>query len=99
MSYSESLRYASQVEDGIDRELREIERKQQEYEEIIEDVREEILESFSIFKKNFSSRLNDTEWSNMQEYFEDYEYEVDTVFDEVLEAYYDYIIDKYSFLV
>ena len=98
MSYSEGLKYASQVEDGIDRELREIERKQQEYEEITEDVREEILESFSIFKKNFSSRLNDTEWDYMQEYFEDYEYDVNTIFEWVLEDYYDYIVDKYDFL-
>ena len=89
--------------------LLNIERKLNEYDEIIEDVREEILESFSIFKKNFYSRLNDTEWSNMQEYFEDYEYDVDkyfedyeydvdTLLDEVLEEYYDYITSRYSFL-
>lgn len=99
MSYSEGLKYASQVEDGVDRELREIERKQQEYEEITEDVREEILESFYIFKKNFSYRLSDTEWDDMKEYFEDYEYDVDTIFDEVLEEYYDYITSRYSFLI
>ena len=99
MSYSEGLKYASQVEAGIDRELREREREQQEYEEIIEDVREEILTSFYIFKKNFKYRLNDTEWDDMQEYFEDYQYEADTIFDEVLEEYYDYIVDKYDFLV
>lgn len=99
MSYSEGLKYASQVEDGIDKELREIEIKQQEYEEIIEDVREEILTSFYIFKKNFSYRLNDTEWDGMQKYFEDYKYEVDTIFDEVLEDYYDYITSRYSFLI
>ena len=99
MSYSESLKYASQVEAGIDRELYKREKEYQEYEEMIEDIRESILTNFYFFKKRNSLRLSDTEWDDMQEYFEDYEYDEDTVFEWVLEDYYDYIVDKYSFLV
>ena len=99
MSDSEGLRYASQVEASIDRELYRKEVEQRKYEEMLEEIREEILESFYIFKKNFSYKLNDIEWNDMQEYFEEYEYEEDTIFDMVLEAYYDYITNRYSFLI
>ena len=99
MSYSEGLKYASQVEASIDRELYRKEVEQRKYEEMLEEIREEILESFYIFKKNFSYKLNDIEWNDMQEYFEEYEYEEDTIFDMVLEAYYDYITNRYSFLI
>ena len=99
MSYSEGLKYASQVEDSIDRELYRRELEQQQYEEEMEELKEEILDSFHSFKERNYNKLSENEWDELEEYIEDYIVDEDTTFDSILEQYYDYITDKYSFLV
>ena len=99
MSYSEGLKYASQVEDSIDRELYRRELEQQQYEEEMEELKEEILDSFHSFKERNYNKLSENEWDELEEYIEDYIVDEDTTFDEVLEEYYDYITSRYSFLI
>lgn len=99
MSYNEALKYASDVEKGIDRELYRRELEQQQYEEEMEELKEEILDSFHSFKERNYNKLSESEWDELEEYIEDYIVEEDTTFDSVLEQYYDYITDKFSFLV
>ena len=99
MSYSEAMRYATEFEKGRDRELYRREMEQQQYEKEIEELKEEILDSFHSFKERNYNKLSESEWDELEEYIEDYIVEEDTTFDSVLEQYYDYITDKFSFLV
>ena len=55
--------------------------------------------SFHSFKERHFNKLNENEWDDMEEYIEDYIVDENTTFDSVLEEYYDYITDKFSFLV
>lgn len=99
MSYSEAMRYATEFEKGRDRELYRRELEQQQYEEEMEELKEEIMDSFHSFKERNYNKLSESEWGELEEYIEDYIVDEDTTFDSVLEQYYDYITDKYSFLV
>ena len=99
MSYSEALKYTSEVERGVEMEIYRREMEQQKYEEEMEELREEIMDSFHSFKERNYNKLSENEWDGLEEYIEDYIVEEDTTFDSVLEQYYDYITDKFSFLV
>ena len=99
MNYSEAMKYANEVERGVEMEIYRREMEQQQYEEEMEELREEILNSFHSFKERNFNKLNETEWDDMEEYIEDYIVDEDTTFDSILEEYYDYITDKFSFLV
>ena len=99
MSYSEAMRYATEFEKGRDRELYRREMEQQQYEEELETLKEEILDSFHSFKERNYNKLSEGEWYDLEEYIEDYAVKEGTTFDNVLEQYYDYITDKFSFLV
>mgnify|MGYP003616002405 CR=1 FL=1 len=99
MSYSEAMRYATEVEKGVEMEIYRREMEQQQYEEEMEELKEEIMDSFHSFKEKNYNKLNESEWDELEEYIEDYIVEEDTTFDNVLEQYYDYITDKFSFLV
>ena len=99
MSYSEAMRYATKFEKGRDRELYRRELEQQQYEEEMEELKEEILDSFHSFKERNYNKLSENEWDELEEYIEDYIVDEDTTFDEVLEEYYDYITSRYSFLI
>ena len=99
MSYSEAMKYANEVERGVEMEIYRREMEQQQYEEEIEELKEEILDSFHSFKERNYNKLSESEWDELEEYIEDYIVEEDTTFDNVLEQYYDYITDKFSFLV
>lgn len=99
MSYSEAMKYANEVERGVEMEIYRREMEQQQYEEEMEELKEEILGSFYIFKKDFSRRLSENEWDELEEYIEDYIVDEDTTFESILEQYYDYITDKYSILL
>ena len=99
MNYSEAMKYANEVERGVEMEIYRREMEQQQYEEEMEELREEILNSFHSFKERNFNKLNETEWDDMEEYTEDYIVDEDTTFDSILEEYYDYITDKFSFLV
>ena len=57
------------------------------------------MDSFHSFKERNYNKLSENEWDELEEYIEDYIVEEDTTFDNVLEQYYDYITDKFSFLV
>lgn len=93
------MKYANEVERGVGMEIYRREMEQQQYEEEMEELREEILNSFHLFKERNFNKLNETEWDDMEEYIEDYIVDEDTTFDNVIEEYYDYITDKFSFLV
>ena len=99
MSYSEAMKYTTEVERGVEMEIYRREMEQQEYEELLENVREDMLSKLYLFKQKNKHRLNDTEWEDMEEYFEDYDYEENSDFDEILEEYYDYIVDRYSWII
>lgn len=99
MNYSEAMKYANEVERGVEMEIYRREMEQQQYEEEMEELKEEILGSFYIFKKDFSRRLSENEWDELEEYIEDYIVDEDTTFESILEQYYDYITDKYSILL
>ena len=99
MSYSEAMKYANEVERGVEMEIYRREMEQQQYEEEMEDLKDEILDSFHSFKERNYNRLSERDWYDLEEYIEDYEVEEDTTFDSVLEQYYDYITDKYSILL
>ena len=99
MNYSEAMKYANEVERGVEMEIYRREMEQQQYEEEMEELREEILNSFHSFKERNFNKLNETEWDDMEEYTEDYIVDEDTTFDSILGEYYDYITDKFSFLV
>ena len=71
--------------------------EQQQYEEEMEELKEEILDSFHSFKERHFNKLNENEWDELEEYIEDYIVDEDTTFDSILEQYYDYITDKFSF--
>ena len=73
--------------------------EQQQYEEEMEELKDEILDSFHSFKERNYNKLSENEWDELEEYIEDYIVDEDTTFDEVLEEYYDYITSRYSFLV
>ena len=93
------MRYATEFEKGRDRELYRREMEQQQYEEELDTLKEEILDSFHSFKERNYNKLSEGEWYDLEEYIEDYAVKEGTTFDSVLEQYYDYITDKYSFLV
>jgi len=99
MSYSDAMRYANEVERGVEMEIYRREMEQQEYEEEMDELREEILNSFYSFKERHFNKLNENEWDELEEYIEGYIVDEDTTFDSILEQYYDYITDKFSFLV
>lgn len=99
MSYSEAMKYANEVERGVEMEIYRREMEQQQYEEEMEELKEEILGSFYIFKEVFSRRLSENDWDELEEYIEDYIVDEDTTFESILEQYYDYITDKYSILL
>ena len=99
MSYSEALKYTSEVERGVEMEIYRREMEQQKYEEEMEELREEIMDSFHSFKERNYNKLSENEWDELEEYIEDYIVEEDTTIDNLLVQYYDYITDKFSFLV
>ena len=88
MSYSEAMKYANEEEKGIEMEIYRREMEQQQYEEEMEELKE----------RNYN-KLSESEWDELEEYIEDYIVDEDTTFDSILEQYYDYITDKFSFLV
>lgn len=51
MSYSEAMKYANEEEKGIEMEIYRREMEQQQYEEEMEELKEEILDSFHSFKE------------------------------------------------
>ena len=51
MSYSDAMRYANEVERGVEMEIYRREMEQQQYEEEMEELKEEILDSFHSFKE------------------------------------------------
>ena len=99
MSYSDAMRYANEVERGVEMEIYRREMEQQQYEEEMEELKEEILDSSHSFKERHFNKLNENEWDELEEYIEDYIVDEDTTYDSILEQYYDYITDKFSFLV
>ena len=91
MSYSEALKYSSEVERGVEMEIYRREMEQQEYEEEMEELKEEIIDSFHSFKERNYNKLSENEWDELEEYIEDYIVEEDTTFERVIEAYYECI--------
>ena len=61
MSYSDAMRYANEVERGVEMEIYRREMEQQEYEEEMEELKEEILDSFHSFKERDYNNYRDWE--------------------------------------
>ena len=68
MSYSEALKYTSEVERGVEMEIYRREMEQQKYEEEMEELREEIMDSFHSFKERNYNKLSENEWDELEEY-------------------------------
>lgn len=75
MSYSEALKYAEEVEAGIDRKLAEIEEANARYERECEETYEEIREEAKAFFNSPECRLNEIHKQAFLEYLWEYYYE------------------------
>ena len=75
MSYSEALKYAGEVEAGIDRKLVEIEEANARYERECEEAYEELREEAKVFFDSPECRLNETHKQAFLEYLWEYYYE------------------------
>ena len=56
-----------------------------------EKIKNEILERFYLSKKKNYGRLKEEDWDDIQNYIENFEYEIDTTFEYVIKAYYEFI--------
>ena len=57
MSYSEAMKYDTEVEKGVEMEIYRREMEQQQYEEEMEELKEEILDSFHSFKERHFNKF------------------------------------------
>ena len=56
-----------------------------------EKIKEDILERFYLSKNKNYGRLIEEDWDDIEEYIKKFEIELDTTFERVIEAYYEYI--------
>lgn len=75
MSYSEALKYAEEVEAGIDRELARREEADARYERECEEAYEELREEAKAFFNSPECRLNEVHKQAFLEYLWEYYYE------------------------
>lgn len=75
MSYSEALKYAEEVEAGIDRELARRDAENERYEQECEEAYEELREEAKAFFNSPECRLNEIHKQAFLEYLWEYYYE------------------------
>ena len=91
-------KYEAAASDWRDRQFDEHDRKQQEYENKCEEQWNEIMKKFKNFHKQEKDNLKSTEWSALEDYIREYPVVPETSFDDVLDDYADYLVEKYNFL-
>ena len=75
MSYSEALKYAGEVEAGIDRELARRDEEAARYERECEEAYEELRKEAKAFFESLECRLNEVHKQAFLEYLWEYYYE------------------------
>lgn len=84
MSYSENLKYASEVERGWDRRLYDLDMENAEYEEQCDYRYKELYKEL---KSRKTELFTETEYKALGEYLRDYDVTPDTDLQEVIEAF------------
>ena len=87
MSYSESLKYASEVERGWGRRLYDLEMENAEYEEQCDYRYSQLCKELKSRKAELTEDFTELEYEALGEYLRDYDVTPDTDLQEVLEAF------------
>ena len=88
MSYSENLKYASEVERGWDRRLYDLDMENAEYEEQCDYRYKELYKELKSKKTELTEEdFTETEYKALGEYLRDYDITPDTDLQEVIEAF------------
>ena len=87
MSYSENLKYASEVEKGWDRRLYDLDMENAEYEEQCDYRYKELYKELKAKKAELTEDFTELEYEALGEYLRDYDVTPDTDLQEVIEAF------------
>ena len=88
MSYSENLKYASEVERGWDRRLYDLDIENAEYEEQCDYRYKELYKELKSRKTELTEEdFTETEYKMLEDYLRDYTLAPDTELQEVIEAF------------
>lgn len=87
MSYSENLKYASEVERGWDRRLYDLDMENAEYEEQCDYRYKELYKELKSRKAELAEDFTEIEYEALGEYLRDYDVTPDTDLQEVVEAF------------
>ena len=87
MSYSENLKYASEVERGWDRRLYDLDMEKAEYEEQCDYRYKELYKELKSRKTELTEDFTELEYEALGEYLRDYDITPDTDLQEVIEAF------------
>ena len=87
MSYSEALKYASEVERGWDRRLYDLDMENAEYEEQCDYRYSQLYKELKAKKAELAEDFTEIEYEALGEYLRDYAITPDTDLREVIEAF------------
>ena len=87
MSYSENLKYASEVERGWDRRLYDLDMENAEYEEQCDYRYKELYKELKSRKTELTEDFTEIEYEALSEYLRDYNITPNTELQEVIEAF------------
>ncbi|WP_374122887.1 hypothetical protein [Leptotrichia hongkongensis] len=87
MSYSEALKYASEVERGWDRRLYDLDMENAEYEEQCDYRYKELYKELKSRKVELAEDFTEIEYEALGEYLRDYNITPNTELQEVIEAF------------
>ena len=87
MSYSENLKYASEVERNWNRRLYDLDMENAEYEEQCDYRYEELYKELKSRKAELTEDFTELEYEALGEYLRDYDITPDTDLQEVIEAF------------
>ena len=87
MSYSENLKYASEVERGWDRRLYDLDMENAEYEEQCDYRYSQLYKELKSRKAELTEDFTELEYEALGEYLRDYDVTPDTDLQEVIEAF------------
>ena len=87
MSYSENLKYASEVERGWDRRLYDLDMEKAEYEEQCDYRYSQLYKELKSRKAELTEDFTELEYEALGEYLRDYNITPNTELQEVIEAF------------
>lgn len=87
MSFSEGLKYASEVERGWDRRLYDLDMEKAEYEEQCDYRYKELYKELKSRKAELTEDFTELEYEALGEYLRDYDVTPNTELQEVIEAF------------